>query len=236
MIDVFGLAIKQFLSGEHIELYIERDDGYISYENVNHYFLDYPYWDKCERLAIQYAKGRILDLGCGVGRHSKYLINKGFEVYSIDISRLTLMIAVKRGINNPIQMDINNLGLKKQSFDTILLLGGGLGLAGKIGNVIKLFIQLHNLVRENGVLIGSSIDPKKLTNYIHTRYFNKNNLRGLYYGTLKLRYRYNNLCGNWFYYSYIDVKMLYKICSLTNWKIKKIFRDHEKYSVVITTQ
>ena len=38
---------------------------------------------------------RILDLGCGTGRHLVYLAKKGFEAYGIDIAEEGIKIARK---------------------------------------------------------------------------------------------------------------------------------------------
>jgi 2-polyprenyl-3-methyl-5-hydroxy-6-metoxy-1,4-benzoquinol methylase len=37
---------------------------------------------------MQFVKGRVLDVGCGAGRHSLYLQEKGFDVLGTDISPL----------------------------------------------------------------------------------------------------------------------------------------------------
>ena len=36
---------------------------------------------------------RILDLGCGTGRHAVYLAKNGFEVYGMDIAKTGIKIA-----------------------------------------------------------------------------------------------------------------------------------------------
>ena len=41
------------------------------------------------------SKARMLDLGCGAGRHSKYLSLKGFDVTGIDLSSLSIRQAKK---------------------------------------------------------------------------------------------------------------------------------------------
>jgi ubiquinone/menaquinone biosynthesis C-methylase UbiE len=43
----------------------------------------------------QYSVNRILDVGCGNGRHIIYLAREGFQVYGIDISQESINIALK---------------------------------------------------------------------------------------------------------------------------------------------
>ena len=66
---------------------IERDDNYIDTgSDAGLYFTEYDEWSPLERRAIEFAKGRILDIGCGAGRHALYLQEKGFDVTAIDNS------------------------------------------------------------------------------------------------------------------------------------------------------
>jgi len=60
---------------------IERDDDYIDTgSDAGLYFFEYRRWSPLERRAIKRARGKILDIGCGAGRHSLYLQKKGFDV------------------------------------------------------------------------------------------------------------------------------------------------------------
>ena len=232
--DIFGLALRYFYVDKcKVELLVERDDGYSSLDDVSKYFSTYEYWRRCERLAIQHAKGRVLDIGCGAGRHSLYLISKGFEVYSIDISPCALEVALRRGVPNPVLMDMNRLGFRDGIFNTIVLLGGGLGLAGKLDDIKKFLSYVRKLLCSNGVLIGSSADPFKTLDARHIRYHERNRRRGIYPGTVKIRLAMNSLRSPWFYYTLLDPKTLQKICNETGWKIIKKYEDDYYYAVVL---
>src|SRR3989338_5600055 len=58
---------------------------------------------------------RILDLGSGPGRHSKYFLEKGLEPVCVDISSNMLNLCKTRGLD-VCKMDIENLGFKNNSF------------------------------------------------------------------------------------------------------------------------
>jgi 2-polyprenyl-3-methyl-5-hydroxy-6-metoxy-1,4-benzoquinol methylase len=69
--DAFGAAIQQYFHGRVTPEVIERDDGWIEVSRgATAYFADFDNWPARERAAARYARGRILDVGCGAGRVS----------------------------------------------------------------------------------------------------------------------------------------------------------------------
>ena len=79
--DAYGQEIWAYYSGEKRFEIVERDDGYIDLgPNVGVYFSSYEEWFLCEKKAMDFVKERVLDIGCGAGRHSLYLQEKGFDV------------------------------------------------------------------------------------------------------------------------------------------------------------
>lgn len=77
---------------------VERNDGYIIGGSNSQYFAQYKDWPLYEKQAIKYVKGKVLDIGCGAGKHSIYLQRKGFEVLAIDKSPLAIRTCKKRGV------------------------------------------------------------------------------------------------------------------------------------------
>ena len=77
---------------------IERDDGYITAMSLKFYFSEYEDWPLVEKKALTFVKGRVLDIGCGVGRHILYLQRKNFKVLGIDNSPLSIKVCKLRGV------------------------------------------------------------------------------------------------------------------------------------------
>ena len=111
---------------------IERDDDYIDTgSDPGLYFSEYEQWSPIEKRAIELAKGRILDVGCGAGRHALYLQSKGFDVTGIDNSPGAIEVCKLRGLNKAIVRPINQIDeFAPNSFDTIIMLGNNFGLFG----------------------------------------------------------------------------------------------------------
>ena len=69
------------------------------------YFRDFSGMPDLEVFAMDLCKGRILDVGAGVGAHSKYLQDLEKEVTAIDISEVVCQIMGKQGIENVVNAD-----------------------------------------------------------------------------------------------------------------------------------
>ena len=97
---------------------------------------------------------RILDLGCGTGRHLVYLAKKGFEVYGIDISKTGIKIASgwlkKEKVKAKLKVgDIHKkLPYKDCFFDAIVCIR--VLNHGKIEWIRKTINEMYRVLREGG--------------------------------------------------------------------------------------
>ena len=93
---------------------------------------------------------RVLDLGCGTGRHTVLLASKGFDVYGVDISETGLDITRKKlkesGLNARIELgDMHSLRFDDGFFDAVIstyvithsMKNGIEGILGEIARVLK---------------------------------------------------------------------------------------------------
>lgn len=124
--------------------------------SVAYLFRSYAEMPEIEQKALQMAKGKILDVGCGAGSHSLYLQENGQDVTAIDISKNAVEACKLRGLQNVSVQDVMQLTTIDQ-YDTILLLMNGTGLCGKLNRVAVFLQQLKSLLTPNGqILIDSS--------------------------------------------------------------------------------
>ncbi|UCH30956.1 MAG: class I SAM-dependent methyltransferase [Candidatus Bathyarchaeota archaeon] len=113
--DAVGQAIRAFYRGNKSFEVIEREDGYIDVTNPKLYFTEFEYWMPDEKKAIKFVKGRILDIGCGAGRHALYLQGKGLKVLGIDKSPLAVKMAKQRGVEQVESIPVNSIIFKPNS-------------------------------------------------------------------------------------------------------------------------
>lgn len=121
MKDLLGQAIYDYYTQKKTEpLYTETNLTEIDEMNISYMFRSFKEMPKLEQKALQLAKGKVLDVGCGAGSHALYLQENGLDVKAIDISPKAVETCLLRGIKNVELIDI--LDLKEETFDTILLL------------------------------------------------------------------------------------------------------------------
>jgi len=157
MKDLFGTAILDYQTNNSPEdISTETNISEADVMEVSYLFRSYKEMPKLEQKALQLAKGKILDVGCGAGSHSLYLQEKGLEVTSIDISANAIKACALRGVKNA-QIQ-NVLGLHtNDKLDTILLLMNGTGIFGTLAETSKYLQKLKSLLAPNGqILIDSS--------------------------------------------------------------------------------
>jgi len=97
-------------------------------------------------------KGKILDVGCGVGNLTKYINDNGFDVIGIDLSQGMLNIAKERFKDIDFKiMDMTNIELPKNSFDALFVAYSLFYLpSDKIEGTISGFVEL---LKEKGKIM-----------------------------------------------------------------------------------
>ncbi|WMI65917.1 class I SAM-dependent methyltransferase [Aestuariibaculum sp. YM273] len=158
MKDLFGKALLDFQNGNYTEDIITSTS--ISDEDelpIPYLFRSYKAMPKLEQKALQIAKGKTLDVGCGAGSHSLYLHEKGITIKAIDISEGAIEVVKQRGIENAEVRDILD---ETETFDTILLLMNGTGIFKEASQVSKYLNHLKSLLNPNGQILIDSSDIK----------------------------------------------------------------------------
>lgn len=158
MKDLFGKAILDYQTNNNPQdLITETNISEADEMSVEYLFRDYKDMPAIEKKALQLAKGKVLDVGCGAGCHSLYLQNnKKLDVTAIDISTNAVEACKLQGIKNAEVQDIRFLA-DSEKYDTILMLMNGTGIFGKLQNIAAYLSKLKTLLVPGGqVLIDSS--------------------------------------------------------------------------------
>lgn len=157
MSDVFGNALLDYLQGNYSEdITTHSSLGDTDHMPLPYIFRDFKTMPAIEQKALQLAEGKVLDVGCGAGSHSLWLQEQGKNVVALDISAGAITTCTKRGITAAVCMDI--LEYNQATFDTIILLMNGIGLAGTLKDLPKYLSHLKTLLKPNGQLLLDSSD------------------------------------------------------------------------------
>ena len=113
--------------------------------------------------ALQLIPGaRILDVGCGRGRHSIYLAKKGFDVCGIDLSPKSILTA-NESSNDMLEFfvhDMRNL-FRTNYFDCAVNLFTSFGYFEKdLENLISI-VNIAKALKPNGILVLDYLNAEK---------------------------------------------------------------------------
>ncbi|MFE3871433.1 class I SAM-dependent methyltransferase [Flavobacterium sp. ZS1P70] len=158
MKDLFGKAILDYQTNNAPEdLITETTISEEDEMSVAYLFRSYEEMPQMEQKALQLAKGKILDVGCGAGSHSLSLQNeRNLNVTSIDISANAIQACTLRGLKNAKVQDV--MTLDNEKYDTILLLMNGAGMCGKLKNIPNFLLKLKSLLNPDGQILLDSSD------------------------------------------------------------------------------
>jgi len=237
--DGYGALLLSSLktSGQGMFEIVERVDGFIAASNwPPRYFSEYSSWTQRERQAINLAKGRVLDIGCGAGRFSLHLQQKGFDVTGIDNSRGAVKVCKLRGVKDVRIRSIGEIGkFKPGSFDTVMMMGNNFGLFGSFKKAKRLLKQLHVITSAKGQIIAETVDPYQTKEKLHLAYQSSNRAQGRMSGQLRIRIRHQDVIGAWFDYLLMSQKEMKEILEVTGLQISKILSDKSPgYTAIIT--
>jgi SAM-dependent methyltransferase len=221
--DAFGHEMYDYYKGKRIsQTTIERDDGYIDVlSGAKTYFSTHEDWPEHQRRAMEYARGRVLDVGCGAGRHSLYLQEKGFSVLGTDISPLAIKVCRLRGAKKTAVTSITKLSSKVGTFDTLLMLGYNFGLLANQERAKWLLRRFEAMTTRDARIIAGTNDPYKTTNPFHLSYQKQNRLRGRMSGQIRIRVRHKKYATDWFDYLLVSKEEMEDLVSDTGWCVER---------------
>ena len=121
---------------------------------------DDEYWNTPDFM-IHYLNNRwkkagfetFLDIGCGMGRHSIYMAEEGFNVYGIDYSKYVIDIVKEKAYLNGLDIklsigDISKLPYESESVDCMAAIGV---LSNSDKNGISVILkEMHRVLKDGG--------------------------------------------------------------------------------------
>lgn len=120
------------------------------------------YFEIYSNTILKYKKGRVLDIGCGTGIHSKYLAKMRYEMYASDLSSELIVEANRKSREKKIKFlisDAERIPFKDKTFD-YMFCGA---LLHHLPNRTQTIREIRRVLKKGGKVF--SFDPNKLNPY-----------------------------------------------------------------------
>jgi len=233
--DAFGAAMLAYLKEQGGQEIIERSDGLIQTSGgPDYYFSTYEEWSPHTTYGLEYAQGRILDIGCGAGRIGLYLQDQGHEVVGVDNSPLAIEVCKERGLKHAEVISITSLSWRFGQFDTLVMLGNNFGLFSNPRRARWLLRRFKRMTTETGLIIAETLDPYQTDDPAHLAYQAANQANDRMSGQIHLRVRYRTYKTPWFDYLMVSQDEMEEILTGTGWRVKRFIEsDGPTYIAII---
>jgi prevent-host-death family protein len=217
--DAFGQLLLDELAGRAGEAILERDDGCVRPAlPAAAFFAEFEEWPPQERQVFERVRGRVLDVGCGAGRHSLEAQTRGCDVVAIDVSPGAIQVARRRGVREVHPLPLAAVDPTLGTVDTVLMMCGNFGLFGSEPEGRRLLQMLHEISSPDGRIVFDSVDPSVTCDPRNLAYQARNRTRGRRPGQVTIRLRYRELTTPWFDLLNLSPDELEELLAGTGWR------------------
>ena len=222
----FARALLAYHRGDtDAQFAIVRDDGYRAAVPMALFFRPETEFTAIDRAGLSACRGHVLDIGAGSGLHSLALQERGLTVTAIDAISEAVEVMRERGVRDARHADF--FAFSGEAFDTLLLLGHGIGMAGTIAALDRFLSMAHGLLAPGGQALVHSVDVRATTDPDHLTYHQANRERGRYVGTIGLRFEHEGETGPPCSWLHVDPSTLRDCGERAGWSFEMLLEEAE---------
>ena len=220
----YGLALMDYFKGDHsARQTFHRDDGIDFEMPISVFFREETDFSPIEHDALDLCHGKILDIGAGSGHHSLALQKRGLSVDALDVSPEAVQIMTQRGVKNVRHADI--FELEGGQFDTLLMLGHGIGMVGDLTGLHRFLERARTLLHPGGTLVFDSLDVRCTSDPVHLAYHESNRKKNRYIGEIRFQIEYKGTKGQLFSWLQIDPETLRREAVSPGWSCEIVRQE-----------
>ena len=233
--DAFGRLLLDYMAGETAQLILELDDGRAGPAlPADVFFAEHREWPAQEQRVFEFAHGRVLDIGCGAGRHSLEAQRRGLGVVAIDISPGAVEVCRRQGVRDVRLLPLAAVDARLGVFDTALMMCGNFGLVGTAEDAVGVLRTLHGMMTPNAKIVLDSVDPHQDNDSADLAYQERNRARGRLPGQVTIRLRYRDSATPWFELLNLSARELEALAAEAGWQLADLVEgDPAEYYAVL---
>jgi SAM-dependent methyltransferase len=236
--DAFGHLLLDYLAGEAGQLILELDDGRAGPAlPADVFFAEHDAWSAQEQQVFEFVHGRVLDVGCGAGRHSLEAQRRALSVVAIDISPGAVEVCRRRGVRDVRLLPLAAVDASLGAFDTVLMMCGNFGLVATAADAVRVLRTLDRMTTPTAKIVLDSVDPHQETNPADLAYQEKNRARGELPGQVTIRLRYGGSATPWYELLNLSARELEDLVADAGWQLALLVEAEppEYYAVLAKT-
>jgi len=206
-----------------------RDDGDVTEAHLDAYFTDSETWRDGLHDALGRLDGPVLDVGCGPGKHARFLQGQGHDVLAIDRSPGAIAVAREWGVNHAAVMDMRDAAILDSTFEGSIVLGKQIAVGNSLSDLRSTLSTLASVVEPGGRLVADFDAPERRGDgYLDDHWVED----GVAFRSFRVEY--DDLVGPWVDVLMLDRDSLEGIVSETPWEIGTVDHgDGSDYLVVL---
>jgi SAM-dependent methyltransferase len=221
--DAFGHQLLDELAGGAGEAWLQRDDGSTGPSMAaSHFLTPCDEWNPAERQVFDLVRGRVLDVGCGAGRHSIEAQSRGLDVVAIDISPGAVEVSRRRGVRDVRLLPIAEMDERIGTFDSVLMMCGNVGLAGSAGATERWLRTMHGMTTPPARIVLDTVDPYQDADAADLVYIDRNRARGAMPGQVTIRIRYGERVTPWSDLLLVSPSELDALAARAGWRVAEV--------------
>ena len=220
--DAFGRQLLDALRGKAGTALLERDDGEQGPSTpADAFFAQHDAWAAPECTVFEQVRGRVLDIGCGAGRHSLEAARRGMDVVAIDISPGAVAVCRARGVEDVRLLPLDEVDERLGRFDTVLMLCGNFGLPGTRERTVDWLRLLQDVTSEQARVVLDTVDPypDDVDDPVERAYLEHNLASGRMAGQVTIRFRYGERVTPWFDLLLVSAAELAELAAEAGWHV-----------------
>lgn len=217
--DLHGRAFHDYHRGRFVAPFeYLRDDGDVSEYDIAARFAPHDALGPRERWALERVHGRILDVGCGAGRHLLAFAAAGHDAVGVDASPLAVEVTRARGAPAEL-MRAQALRFPAGAFDCVTFFSNGLSMGATPAGVRAILRELHRVTGADGAIVMENIDVTRARTERDRAYVAANRAAGRPAGEMRLRCRYREISGSEFRWLLLEPGELDAHLAATGWRV-----------------